>query len=140
MLDGIPGELFFEENVGDGPAVLDDSDRSDRCGMQQQIFHGILPVTNFPTYNGAFSRGRVSYRRASSKVLVGIDHHVVLLPELVQCTDHLHRVLEMDVVVRRTMNDQQTRAVVAEQVREIDGRIVVVSLRMVFGKTVEFSV
>ena len=30
MPDGMPGELFFEENVGDGPTVLDDSDRSDR--------------------------------------------------------------------------------------------------------------
>ena len=50
---------------------------------------------------------------------------------------HLHRVLEMDVIVRRTVNDQQTRAVVAEQVREIDGRIVVVSLRIVVGKTIE---
>ena len=26
MPDGMPGELFFEENVGDGPTVLDDSD------------------------------------------------------------------------------------------------------------------
>ena len=47
MPDGMPGELFFEENVGDGPTVLDDSDRSDRRGMQQQIFHGFFAGYKF---------------------------------------------------------------------------------------------
>lgn len=129
MPDGMPGELFFEENVGDGPTVLDDSDRSDRRGMQQQIFHGFCRLQIFQRIAEHLLADVYHIVGHHRMVLVGIDHHVVLLPELVQCTGHLHRVLEMDVIVRRTVNDQQTRAVVAEQVREIDGRIVVVSLR-----------
>ena len=40
-------------------------------------------------------------------VLVGVDHHVVLLAAAVQGAGHLDGVLEVDVVVGRTVANQE---------------------------------
>ena len=41
-------------------------------------------------------------------VLVGIYHHIVLLARSIQRATHLHRILEVYVVVGRTVDDKQT--------------------------------
>ena len=49
-------------------------------------------------------------RRAHRVVLVGIDHHIILLARLVESVTHLHRILEVYIVVGCTVNDKQLRA------------------------------
>ena len=46
-------------------------------------------------------------RWAHRVILVGIDHHIVVLARCVQSAAHLHRVLEMDIVVCRAVDDKQ---------------------------------
>ena len=44
-------------------------------------------------------------------VLVGVDHHVVLLAAAVQGTCHLHAVLEVDIVVGRAVDDEHSNKI-----------------------------
>ena len=69
-------------------------------------------------------------------VLVGVDHHVVLLAAAVQGTCHLHAVLEMNVVVGRAVDDEQSGLGVVEHPGEVNRGVVVVACGVVLRQVV----
>ena len=69
-------------------------------------------------------------------VLIGVNHHVVLLAGAVERAGHLDGVLEMDVVVGSAVDDQQAGLLVVEHPREVDRRIVVVARGVVLREVV----
>ena len=68
-------------------------------------------------------------------ILIGIDHHIVLLACTIQCMAHLHRILEMYVIVGRTVHNQQLGAV-TEAVGEVNRRIIVIACCVLLWQTV----
>ena len=65
-------------------------------------------------------------------VLVGIYHHVVLLSRAVESATHLDGILEVYVVVGCAVDDKKA-CLIGEAVREVDGRVIVVALRVLRG-------
>ena len=69
-------------------------------------------------------------------VLIGVDHHVEAFLGAVQLAGHLHRVLQVDVVVGRAVDDEQARLRVVQQPCEAHGRVVVVAVGVVLRQAV----
>lgn len=75
--------------------------RRSRLQMLDRILHHLLPHV-----------ARVA--RHHRMVLVGIDHHIVLLAAAVERPRHLHRILEVHIVIGRTVDDEQFRIPIIE--------------------------
>lgn len=70
-------------------------------------------------------------------VLIGVNHHIVLLACTVQGAAHLHSVLEVHVIVGRAVDDQQT-SVVRQAVGEVDGRVIIIARGILLRETVVY--
>ena len=68
-------------------------------------------------------------------VLIGIYHHIVLLARSIEAAAHLHRVLEVDIVICSAVDNEQTSAV-RELLGVAEWRVVVISARVILRQTV----
>ena len=64
-------------------------------------------------------------------VFVGIETEFELLARLLQSRYHIHRILNMDIVIASAVYEE---IIALEPVGEVEGRVVVVALGVVFGK------
>ena len=72
-------------------------------------------------------------------VLVGVYHHIVVLACSIQGVAHLHGILNVNIIVGRTVHDKQLRAL-AQEVCKVDGGVVVITFGVVLWQVVVISV